>query len=749
MQIEFKNYQENAIVELRQRANKLLENGDSEVLVFKSPTGSGKTLMVAEFLKRLIDSRADTKTFSFIWIAVHRLHDQSKESLEKYYNQTTARLKCSYFADLEDRKIGKNEILFLNWHSINKEKNIYIRANERDNNLDNIITRTKEEGRTVILIIDESHDTASSEKSQEIIASIEPKITIEVSATPNIRSDYIVPVKIKDVREEEMIKKMVVVNDGFKNYTIDRRKSDETADEIVLKSALQKRKDLQKLLEKEKSTVNPLLLIQLPNTKTGVPDKKEDVLHMLSKFGYTQDSNRIAIYLTGKEKLNLENIEKPENEVEVMLFKQAIALGWDCPRATILVLFRQWTDQNIIFSIQTLGRIMRMPEHRHYRNNKLNTAYLYTSLPDIATRVDESILPDFKVHTGKRIPSYKNINLDSYHSKRHREETRLSSNFLKFFLQAAEELNLENNISKKHKIVDTKLIADGRIINTDREIQTIQKSGTLSILKNEVELQNAFDMFVRDNLHPFHPETRSIKRINDSIYAFFGASRKEDDWPKIQSTVLAEENRQAVIDVINKAKEMYKERVGSGKHELVKNREPWNVPEEIRCDTNSVKKTYKKSVIQPYYARSRSTDGGKVSMFDNIEEDSSIEIEFIKYLEKQNKIIWWFKNGSQDGTYFAVPHIENNLKKAFYVDFIVLLKNGKIGLFDTKGGLTAQTAKSRAEGLTKYIKEQNKKGKKLFGGIVIKDGNSWRYNDSNQYGYNPGNLNDWKFLNFE
>jgi len=79
----------------------------------------------------------------------------------------------------------------------------------------------------------------------------------------------------------------------------------------------------------------------------------------------------------------------------------------------------------------------------------------------------------------------------------------------------------------------------------------------------------------------FYPELRSIKRINDSIYKYFGASRDEDRWPEIQAIVLAEENRQAVIDVINRAKELYQEVVGKGKHEVVQNDEPWNVPEII------------------------------------------------------------------------------------------------------------------------------------------------------------------------
>ena len=122
-----------------------------------------------------------------------------------------------------------------------------------------------------------------------------------------------------------------------------------------------------------------------------------------------------------------------------------------------------------------------------------------------------------------------------------------------------------------------------------------------------------------------------------------------------------------------------------------------------------------------------------------------LEIDFIEHLEK-SKVEWWFKNGTKDGSYFAVPHIEHGVEKPFYVDFIVMQKNGRVGFFDTKGGWTAETAKSRAEGLAKYIAEQNKKGKKLYGGIVLKEKNSWRYHDGMKYEYNPNNLKDWKFL---
>ncbi len=742
--IEFKNYQEKAIVKLKQEVNELLDVEGNKVCIFKSPTGSGKTLMMAEFLKRLIDSRIDGKKFSFIWIAVNKLHDQSRNSLKKYYDQFGVGLKCSYFDDLDERKISENEILFLNWASINKKGNIYVRENERDNNLSNIVARTKDEGRIVILIIDESHRNAETEKSKELIEDIGPKITIEVSATPQLKGVFRgVEVELKDVKDEGMIKKEIVINPGFEDFKLDKKVADKTADEIVVETALKKRVELAKLYEAEGSNVNPLMLIQIPDNRMGLIDKKDAVVQLLGKYGITTENGKLAIYLSDKDsKINLENIEKNENEVEVMIFKQAIAVGWDCPRAAILVLFREW--KSIVFSIQTIGRIMRMPEHDHYKNTELNLGYVYTSLSNIG--IAEDIAKEYiTVFEGKRREDYKNINLTSYHSKRFREETRLSSDFVPIFFQAADELKLKERVLLEHSIVDTKLIASGKVTDVDKETKSIEKKGTLDIPKNEVELQDAFDYFARENLAPFAPELRSIKRINDSLYRFFDKSFKMgvDDWPKIQAIVLAEENRQAVIDVINRAKELYQDVVGKGKHELLQNDEPWNVPRAINYNLNFIKKDCDRSIVQPYYARIRSKQG---TLLDDYGEDSAVEESFIEFLQGATGVQWWFKNGRQDGSFFAVPYSENGQEKPFYVDFIVMTQDGRIGLFDTKGGIFAKTAKERAEGLTKYIVTENKKGKNLFGGIALRDKNSWRYNDNDVYEYDPHDLKSWKFL---
>ena len=92
------------------------------------------------------------------------------------------------------------------------------------------------------------------------------------------------------------------------------------------------------------SNVNPLVLIQLPDSRKGMLDRKGRIIKILdSKFKINTNNGKLAIHLSEKEsKINLENIEKNDNEVEVLIFKQAITVGWDCPRSSILVLFREW-----------------------------------------------------------------------------------------------------------------------------------------------------------------------------------------------------------------------------------------------------------------------------------------------------------------------------------------------------------------------------------------------------------------------
>lgn len=120
------------------------------------------------------------------------------------------------------------------------------------------------------------------------------------------------------------------------------------------------------------------------------------------------------------------------------------------------------------------------------------------------------------------------------------------------------------------------------------------------------------------------------------------------------------------------------------------------------------------------------------------------ETEFIRYIDsKKNKIDWWFKQeiGQE---YFAIKYFNTADQKfsLFYPDWIIKFKDGKIGIFDTKSGRTATDTEGRGSALVEKLKEL---GKNFVGGIVLKEGGIWHYNDSKDYKYIPGKLDkNWK-----
>lgn len=705
--------------------------------------------MMAEFLKNFVHYRTDEKTFSFIWAAPRNLHTQSKDKLEKLYYDSKA-LKCSFFEDLNDRMIGENEVLFLNWESIYQENNIYIRENEQEFNLENVIQRTKDEGRILVLIIDESHHTAGAENTRNLINLINAKLTVEVSATPKISGDETVTVYREHVIAEEMIKKQIAINpdaenvikgamiDGFQIETSEK----DTTNELLIKMALAKRVQLEKSFELESSSVNPLLLIQLPDKRADVDLKGEIISILEDNHKITINNGKLAIYLS-EDKENLDTITKHNSPVEVMIFKHAIALGWDCPRASILALFRDW--RSIVFSIQTVGRIMRMPELKHYDIDDLNIGYIYTNLADIS--IHQDIADGYAtIFHSKRKDIYKNINLKSCHLKRKRERTRLSPLYLKHFKVSADQLDLKNIITKDVKEITQKLISDGIVENIDEEFDHLQSTkpdlferhtgSTVQKKLNEEEVQKIFDNFIIESLAPIYPESRSVARLKEAIYRFFiGEFPLEFQYGGLncQLVVLNPNNQQKFLDVINHAKETYLEQVDKRETELVID-ENWEVPSSMNFPGDFEKKAYNLSIMEPFYQHKNA---------------SNPEKKFAEYLNhKTNEIEWWYKNGERDGTFFAVAYEINGKKSPFYVDWIVKFKNGRIGLFDTKSGIYAQEAKEKAEGLAKYIKTKIKKGEKLFGGIVVEKGGSFWYNDQETYQYDENKLSElgWKIL---
>ncbi|MBT4937099.1 DEAD/DEAH box helicase family protein, partial [Candidatus Peregrinibacteria bacterium] len=442
--MELKQYQQQAVNELANESLKRLKKTSPQKVVFKAPTGSGKTVMMAFYLQSLLD--ATSEEFAFVWLSVHDLHNQSKKSLENILREGA--FTFSNLPDISDLCIKQNEIIFINWESITKKAgkdsiekdikkgdyiNVFMADNEYDRNLGTFVENTQNQDRTIILIIDESHLYSLSEDSVKIINNIiQPKLTIEVSATPH--DNPTVEVELPDVIDEGMIKKEVVINPKLADLQV----SNKSTDEVIISASMKQYEELShayknevmvsyaeidikgenKLIPKD-NVIRPLMLIQLPSEAKGTSDidkKKIDEIRdfLTQEYDITISNGKLAIWLS-EEKENLEGIENINSRVEVLIFKQAIAVGWDCPRAQILLMFRE--TKSITFEIQTVGRIMRMPEHKHYANELLNKAYIYTNLENI--EIAEGIAKSYiKRKESKRSPLYEDINLQSIYYPR-------------------------------------------------------------------------------------------------------------------------------------------------------------------------------------------------------------------------------------------------------------------------------------------------------------------------------------------
>ncbi|MFA5634082.1 MAG: DEAD/DEAH box helicase family protein [Candidatus Dojkabacteria bacterium] len=732
--MKLKNYQELAVDKLLTLSKKLLQKEGTRICVLKAPTGSGKTIMVADWLEKLASERLENN-YSFIWISGNNLHKQSKEKLEKYLSES--RYTLSYLEDIQEGKFKENEIAFVNWHSLTKQdkktgkfNNIFMRENESDRNLHSFVDKTKVEGREIILIVDESHYHYWSIKSQELVQSvIHPKFILEVSATPSISPSAedlanedagYVSVKFDDVVAEGMIKKEVVVNPEIGKYTNYLSE----ADDVILNASIMKLRGLQALYNENNIPVKPLLLIQLPSDSSDMSALDETKLEHIKKYleekeDITIENGKLAIWLS-KEKYNTEGIEESDNKVEVLIFKQAIALGWDCPRAQILVMFREIKSK--VFEVQTVGRILRTPEAKHYSVIDLDRAYVFTNLERIIINQDKDSTVLFQVHVSHRKPEYETLKLPSIYLKRV-DYGDLTLAFRRLFFEEANkyfgitEKDMPNVAVEKAdqklelEIEELKksLISDAVFSDIDSHLKEEIIGSKIDFTVAEDEIKSKYEDFAKLASLPYAP-VRSHNKIQVAIYDWFekylGLQGSKLD---VQRIVVCSENNQKIFEeIIDRAKEIFQSlRTAEINSTNRLKKYEWDVPIVEYFNENYELKEASKYILDKCYLDSNRPETEK---------------KFEELLEKSNKVLWWYKNGVNKEIYFAVSYLDPNtsIQRAFYPDYIIKFQDGSIGIYDTKSGFTAESEETKVKSntLQEFIKGVSTSSSVIKGGIV-------------------------------
>lgn len=761
-------YQQDAVNDLTDKTIKLLNLGGSRrKIVFEAPTGAGKTVMTCQALANIVDelrTRGDSrfKECAFIWFAPRKLHLQSYMSLKGAFGETR-KLAPVMFDELDQNEgIQPGEILFVNWESVNKEKNLMVRDSESSASLYEITRRTQEElGLPIIAVIDEEHMfwSNTADKTKAVLEHINPAVELRISATPKTsHPDERTKVYRQDVINAEMIKKEVVLNPEI---DINASESDIAINERLIKAALGKRDRIAEAYKAEGIDINPLLLIQLPNDKKeSMTTEDEKVAEQVKTYlrymcDITEENGRLAVWLSN-EKSNLDGLENTANLAQVLLFKEAIALGWDCPRAAVLLIFRKLSSDQ--FTIQTVGRILRMPEQKHYPNELLNVGYVYTDIAkdkiDIVTADAGYILSD--TITAHRRANLCNVSLKAVYSERPNiERNYLGPDFRKVLYDEA------TNFWKLEQGAGLFSIAElAAMRGDDDEYQPLPETDDLTINENRRRVQNSIrldvktinieipkDVHFQNEVQTLNVEQARFARTSgeiDGVYIAYidskgGQFERKGRTDKIASflteliadffgiyetdarkVVLYHDNRPKFDRLLDIALEKYarKRQAAAAKAAATRvyKEHDWEVPEKrvYDAETNHVALAGNHA-LQP---------------FVQLAAASNPEKEFVRFLEENTTYIdWWYKNGDNGKHNYAIEYHKGKggEKALFYVDFVIRMKNGHIFLFDTKSAGSDMFAADKHNALLEYVKANSTPQQPLAGGVILRQGSNWLY----------------------
>ena len=636
-------------------------------IILKSPTGSGKTIILTYFMHQYIQSFPKTV---FVWLTPGKanLEEQSKAKMDKYIHASQTKL----LSDVMTAGFEENDSCFINWVKLTKKGNNALKDSERTNFLEHI-QHALNDGIRFVIIVDESHQN-NTIKADEIIQYFHTDKIIRCSATPK----GIAKAEIIDIPEEEviaagLIKKMLVINQDFPQ-TIETE--DQTA--FLLEKALGKQRELRAAFLQNDTDINPLIVIQIPNKSESLQDGVE---RYLETQGLTYENGQLAVWLSDQHE-NLEGIDEPNATTSAVIIKQAVATGWDCPRAHILVKLRDNMDET--FEIQTIGRIRRMPEAKHYQSDLLDSCYLYT--------LDEKFTAGVKMALDKGALNactlflkneYKDITLTS-EQRTMVTSTRNPQKALQAIVAYAQkELGIGTDKTENR----TRLQTAGYELSENIVKHTL--SGETATLDFAAADMNAIAVTEKLNTHThgrdYHQKVGKIGLEIGMEYSYMNTIIRKlfDKNFKYSRKILALEPREVYAFVINNAdrlRHLVREAMAYELAQLQlefqqKSYYEFRIPQACLFTYNGDAKTQlvmKKNVYQNYLSSAAPR--------------SMPEVKFEKYCERSDSVEWWYKNGDKGNEYFSIVYTDNsNRQKLFYPDYIISV-NGELWIIETKGG---------------------------------------------------------------
>lgn len=353
------------------RAAAINHNG---YLLIEAPTGAGKTLMAGTLIERV----SHEERVVWFWFAPFKgVVGQTASFLREQFHG----LRLRELADDRATDMSRQGDVFVTtWQTVAtrvKDKRNVRKEGETNPSIDTLVEQLRSQGFRIGVVVDEAHHgfgegTQAAKFFKEVL---KPEYTVLITATPDdedvkafeeamgIAELHRIRVSREDAMEAGLIKKGV----KCAAYFVDpERRALVDLEGTALRDGVAAHRQLKMTLAGMKVPLVPLLLVQAHSEDKSVEKVKSRLLRM----GFMED--QIAVHTADEPDGDLLALANDERR-EVLIFKMAVALGFDAPRAFTLVSMRASRDPE--FGVQLVGRILRV--HR-----LLQSRALADKLPD-------------------------------------------------------------------------------------------------------------------------------------------------------------------------------------------------------------------------------------------------------------------------------------------------------------------------------------------------------------------------------
>jgi len=423
MKFTLKDYQDEAVIDvlshLRKARKRWREDGDRHAFSLTAATGAGKTVMAAAVFEALFhgddgyefdrdsgavviwfsdDPSLNEQTRFRLMESSDRLRHTDLVVVDNTFNRPKFDPGKIYF--LNTQKLGKKSLLVRGHDAEDKDGTFpEMRPDLRSHTIWDTIRNTIEDpALTLYLVLDEAHRGLGNQKKEKstIVRRLingekgVPGIPVVwgISATVERFNKAMAVAEGRTTLPPVTVDSARVQDSGLLKDTISLDIPDEPMgdfDTVLVRRAADKLRESSeewKTYAKEQGDgeiVKPLMVLQVPNKPN--PNDIGRALDTILKQWPDLSENNVA-HVFGEHSTQtfgpykVPYIEpqrvQDSNWVRILIAKDAISTGWDCPRAEVMVSFRPAKDQTYI--AQLLGRMVRTPLARRIPgNDRLNS----------------------------------------------------------------------------------------------------------------------------------------------------------------------------------------------------------------------------------------------------------------------------------------------------------------------------------------------------------------------------------------